>query len=384
MNELPLFYRVKDGPLLDQFIAENFLHEAIRQGKTFAIAEGKFTGGAIINKITIPHSTYAFHIGTVVNNKKQKEILLSETYKEKGEAAKIVDQIGKDSPEIAIEMAKSIKKLRNDDIGIATTVERTGKGKDIGKLGNLMHVAFSSDSGTIVKSHFLTNEELENSTFLANRVLVDGYEYLTGKSDTSSNSNGIIKEISEPFEIPELEKLNWEISDILRFHKLTISSIESCTGGAVADFMTNNFTHYQDFFDSSWVVYDEQAKEVLGVPSSVMNFGMVYSEKNAEEMAKALRKKTKSHIVIATTGVMEAIDTRKYHDDYLPGTVFYAIMVGQELKTYSLKLDLQRRDLMKKEIIKAILNELSAQLKQNKKIEGLFQERIERSDYNYW
>jgi len=67
MVEAQLFHRIKDSPLPDQFISENFLHESIRQGKTFAIAEGKYTGGAILNKVTIPGSTKTFHIGTVLN-----------------------------------------------------------------------------------------------------------------------------------------------------------------------------------------------------------------------------------------------------------------------------------------------------------------------------
>ena len=427
MVEAQLFHRIKDSPLPDQFISENFLHESIRQGKTFAIAEGKYTGGAILNKVTIPGSTKTFHIGTVLNNQKQKEVLLTGIHKEKGQAAKIIKKIGKDSPEMVMEMAKAIRKLRKDDIGIATTVERTNfekqlgnleylskestalaesirrsenedmnvpttiKRENIGKLGNLMHVAFSSNSGSIVKSHFLTNEELEDSSFLANLVLVDGYEYLTGNFE-QLNNNEIIKKISKPVltesEIKEMEilkELNQAISNILRQNTLSISSIESCTGGAIADFMTNNYTYYEDLFDSSWVAYDEKAKEVLGVSSSVMDFGMVYSERTAGEMAKALKEKTKSYIIFSTTGIMEAIDTRKFHDDYQPGTVYFAIMIGGELRTFTLNLKLQRRDKMKQEIIKAVLSELLKLLNSNKKIEGLSQEKMVRlSDYQYW
>lgn len=415
MVEVPLFYKIKDAPLPDQFIAENFIHEVIRLGKSFAVAEGKYTGGAILNKATIPGSTKGLHIGAVLNNQKQKEVLLTEIYKEKGQAEKIIKKIGKDSPEMAMEMAKSIRKLRNDDIGIATTVERTNlekqfgnlkypnsevtmlaesirrdmgtptthKRKNTGELGNLMHVAISTDAGTSVKSHFLTNEELENSSFLANLALIDGYEYLTGHSETSLN-NEMIKKISTPFEIPELNELNETIANILRQNKLSMSSIESCTGGAWADYVSNNFFYYQDNYDSSWVVYDEKAKEVLGVPPETMNFGMVYSKRVVGEMAKALKIKSKSDIIIATTGLMETMDDRDFHNDFLPGTVIVAIMVGQELITFELNLELQRRDLMKKQVIKIILNELLHLLKDNKKIEGSHKIVIEKSDFNYW
>lgn len=277
-------------------------------------------------------------------------------------------------------MAKSIRKLRQDDVGVATTVERTN-------LGNLMHIGFSSDSSTIVKSHFLTNEELKDSSFLANLALIDGYEYLTGQQETSSDHE-IIKSISNPFftekELNELKELNESISNILTFHRLSMSSIESCTGGAWADFMTNNFPYYENTFNSTWVVYDEESKEMLGVPSDEMKFGMVYSERVAGEMANALKKKSKSDIIIATTGVMEAEDTREYHNDYAPGTIYVGILVGQELKTFTLKLELQRRDLMKKRIIKTILYELLGQLKENKKIEGIHKPKLETPGYTYW
>lgn len=94
-----------------------------------------------------------------------------------------------------------------------------------------------------------------------------------------------------------------ELTKILIDKKLTISTAESCTGGLISSMLTD-VSGSSAFVKANFVTYSEEAKtEILGVPQDVFkDFGVV-SEECAKAMAEGLVKKTKSDIVICTTGI---------------------------------------------------------------------------------
>jgi PncC family amidohydrolase len=84
---------------------------------------------------------------------------------------------------------------------------------------------------------------------------------------------------------------------------LTLATAESCTGGLVADQITN-LSGSSAFFVGGFVTYADKAKEkLLGVrPETLLAHGAV-SEETAREMAQGARQKLNADIAIAVTGI---------------------------------------------------------------------------------
>jgi competence/damage-inducible protein CinA C-terminal domain len=89
----------------------------------------------------------------------------------------------------------------------------------------------------------------------------------------------------------------------LRDRKLTVSFAESCTGGALSSFLTEQ-PGVSDIFLGSVVSYSNEAKvDILGVRrDTLMNEGAV-SESIARQMAHGVRQQLKTDWSIAVTGI---------------------------------------------------------------------------------
>lgn len=98
------------------------------------------------------------------------------------------------------------------------------------------------------------------------------------------------------------EKLQ-ELIRSLRGQKLTVSFAESCTGGALSAFLTEQ-AGVSDLFLGSVVSYSNEAKiDLLGVRrDTLMNEGAV-SESVARQMAHGVRQQLKTHWSVAITGI---------------------------------------------------------------------------------
>lgn len=106
----------------------------------------------------------------------------------------------------------------------------------------------------------------------------------------------------------ENEKDNWKkIVDKLIQKKLTISTMESCTGGGIANEITN-ISGASSVIMESYVTYCNEAKIKHGVPKEIIDKYTVYSQETAIEMAKAVKKEIKSDIGIGVTGQLGRID----------------------------------------------------------------------------
>ena len=100
-----------------------------------------------------------------------------------------------------------------------------------------------------------------------------------------------------------MERIEEKVGDSLRRWGATISVAESCTGGLIAHRMTN-VPGSSDYFECGIVSYSNQAKsELLGVPRSLLDEHGPVSDPVARRMAEGIRKKRKTTIGLATTGV---------------------------------------------------------------------------------
>lgn len=89
--------------------------------------------------------------------------------------------------------------------------------------------------------------------------------------------------------------------------KKTISTMESCTGGGVANAITN-ISGSSDVLQFSAVTYSNEFKIKMGVSKSVIDKYSVYSMETAMEMSKAICKFTNSDYGVGITGKLNRVD----------------------------------------------------------------------------
>jgi len=89
----------------------------------------------------------------------------------------------------------------------------------------------------------------------------------------------------------------------LRDQKLTVSFAESCTGGALSAFLTEQ-AGVSDLFMGSVVSYSNEAKEdLLGVRRDTLMQEGAVSESVARQMAHGVRRQLKTEWSVAITGI---------------------------------------------------------------------------------
>ena len=93
------------------------------------------------------------------------------------------------------------------------------------------------------------------------------------------------------------------VGDLLIQQKATLAVAESCTGGLIANWLTDR-PGSSDYFLLAAVTYANTAKQrVLGVePTTLEKWGAVH-EKTAKAMADGVRKLSQATYAIATTGI---------------------------------------------------------------------------------
>lgn len=332
--------------LSSKTVTEQLIAELANRGLSIAFAEG-CTGGALADALTIPGSTQVFHVGCVAYSKQAKIDL--------GVAPSLIDQYGEYSSQVALEMAKAIQKLRGDTIGISTV----GRLDSNSKQGiPVVHIGYAIGDKAFVDTIQLP---LKPRRDLKEYIAQIGFlEILTLLRHGNNNSR--LPTVRRENDLTLQHTPQNSVCDViahLNKECLNIVSVESCTGGAVANALTD-IKGASTFFDRGWVLYDENAKTMLGVPLLALAQGGVYSELVAFQMALAGFEKSNADIVVATTGVMDTIDTRPYHNGTSPGTIYIAILArGMRPITYTLIIPVQLRQKMKQEIVSSIMIRLS-------------------------
>lgn len=106
----------------------------------------------------------------------------------------------------------------------------------------------------------------------------------------------------------ETQEKNWEkIVKKLIEKNMTIATMESCTGGGIANEITN-ISGASAVIKESYVTYSNEAKIKQGVSSKIIEKYTVYSQETAIEMARAVKQKANSDIGIGVTGQLGRID----------------------------------------------------------------------------
>lgn len=146
-----------------------------------------------------------------------------------------------------------------------------------------------------------------------------------------------------------------EIIEILSKNNETIATMESCTGGGVANAITN-IEGASNVLKFSAVTYSNEYKIKMGVDSKVIDKYSVYSIETAHEMAKNISDFANSTYGIGITGKLNRAD--EANNFGADNEVFISIYHDGEYVDLSLKVDKKSRRENKDLVIDAIIGEL--------------------------
>ena len=126
-----------------------------------------------------------------------------------------------------------------------------------------------------------------------------------------------------------------EIINKLILTDKTISTMESCTGGGLA----NEITSYEDaskVLKFSAVTYSNEYKIKMGVDEEIINKYTVYSIQTAHSMASSISLYTNSNYGVGITGKLNKVDTNNpYGEDNI---VFVSIFDRDNNLYYDLEI----------------------------------------------
>ena len=98
-----------------------------------------------------------------------------------------------------------------------------------------------------------------------------------------------------------------EVIKLLTEKNKTISTMESCTGGGIANAITN-IEGSSEVFKFGAVTYSNEYKIKMGVSENIINTYSVYSRETAKEMSKKISDFTNSDYGVGITGKINKPD----------------------------------------------------------------------------
>ncbi len=148
-----------------------------------------------------------------------------------------------------------------------------------------------------------------------------------------------------------------EIIQKLTLKKEIISVMESCTGGALANALTN-VPGSSEVFKFGAVTYSNEFKIKMGVKSSLIDKYTVYSLEIARDMAKVISEFTSSDYGIGVTGKLNKPDV--YNMTGNDNLVFVSIYERKNNKYDDLKIlvSSENREINKNEVLNQIQTKL--------------------------
>jgi len=147
------------------------------------------------------------------------------------------------------------------------------------------------------------------------------------------------------------------IIDKLKEKNKTISTMESCTGGGVANEITN-IEGASEVLKFSAVTYSNEFKIKMGVSSDVIDKYSVYSIETAIEMSKNISKFTNSNYGVGITGKLNRVDINNIYGS--DNKVFISIYDKDldKFYNYDIEVNKQSRKENKELVINLIIEKL--------------------------
>lgn len=140
-------------------------------------------------------------------------------------------------------------------------------------------------------------------------------------------------------------------------NKITITTMESCTGGALISAITD-IEGASAITEGGFVTYSNEQKVQVGVPAETIEKYGVYSEETAIKMAEVCKAKMKCAIGIGITGTLSNIDPN--NKDSVQGEVYFCIKYLENTEfVKKIKVPIESRYEQKKFILYSIFEKLN-------------------------
>jgi len=154
----------------------------------------------------------------------------------------------------------------------------------------------------------------------------------------------------------QIIKLSTLLGEKLKAEGLKIATAESCTGGGIAQAITE-IAGSSAWFDRGFVTYSNLSKvQMLGVKQATLDIYGAVSEQVAIEMVEGALAKSDADIAVAVTGIAGPGGGSK---EKPVGTVFIACgITGKKITCNNYIFDGRRSDVRKLTIISALKNGL--------------------------
>ncbi|HKJ66963.1 MAG TPA: competence/damage-inducible protein A [bacterium] len=155
------------------------------------------------------------------------------------------------------------------------------------------------------------------------------------------------------------ETLPAVVGNLLRERELTLATVESCTGGLLADEITN-IPGSSDYFLEGVVTYSNPSKiQRLGVPEELLREHGAVSEQVARAMTEGIRRSSGADTALATTGIAGPTGGTSTKP---VGLVFIGYAIGETVNVRRFEFG-GDRELNKARAVYAALNLLRLELK---------------------
>ena len=100
-----------------------------------------------------------------------------------------------------------------------------------------------------------------------------------------------------------MDLLSAQVGEMLKSRGLVLATAESCTGGGVAEAVTD-IPGSSEWFERGFITYANQSKiEMLGVSEETLRLHGAVSEAVVREMAEGALRHSHAHIALAVSGI---------------------------------------------------------------------------------
>lgn len=147
----------------------------------------------------------------------------------------------------------------------------------------------------------------------------------------------------------------------LKEQHLFITTVESCTGGGIANGLTN-ISGASEIITGARVVYSAEEKQAIGIPPNLTTPATIYSTETAIAMARAgLHQAIRADVAVGVTGQLSFPDPHQKNRAYL------AVIFGEKIQTEEVNFskNLQRweaKDLLIEKALSLILQTIPEEI----------------------